>query len=298
MTAKTIHMLLEYLPKQHNIADIQHYQLDMPDDFQDPDLAKFSITYSDLSIGWKIARRLAQLELPFPTFIAGQDLWLRNAYLYCLNKNLYKCETTQHARVLAANPRFSNTINGLLLCDSLTYKDIGGELSVPANVIAAYEKLFFNVIDRHMDHLFIKNVVYPNGRLVEMYENYLENEDLGNILRRVGFNSGKEDVLHFAGFRSGLIGNLATQNMPTKLEGIVMANGYLLAKNGWANQREHAAGLSSARNLIAAAKHGGQEQHTDNAFTKYGPALINEILTAKNQEASVRPLIADSLSFN
>lgn len=288
-------MLLDYLPEVTDLNDFNHYQTGIHSGPYDSAIEKFSIVYSDLSVGWKIAQRLAQLELPFPSFIEGHDLYLRNAYLYCLNRDKYNCRYVQQARFLAASPNISNPINGLLLCDDMSYAAIAREMDLDPNVVAAYEKLFFNVVDRHMDHLFIRNVVYPHGRIVEMYENYLENEELGNILNRVGFNSGKEDVLHFAGFRSGLLGSLAAQNMPVKLESIIMANGYLLAKNGWANQREHAAGLTSARNLIAAAKHGGQEQHQDSAFSDYGNTLVAELIEMKNAEADTRPVLADGL---
>lgn len=295
MTANTIHMLLDYLPPQSRIEEVQHYQEGSSDDLKDPEVAKFAIIYSDLGVGWKIAQRLADLEMDFPCFVEGHDLWLRNAYLYCLNPDKYGDNTIRHARALAMNVRFTNAINGLLMSPDMDYNSISIELNIPPQVLAAYEKLFFNVIDRHMDHMFIKNVVYPDGRLVETYENYLENEDLGNILKRVGFNNGKDDVLYFAGFRSGLLSSLSEQNMPVKLESVIMANGYLLAKNGWANQREHAAGLTSARNLIAAAKHGGQEQQHDSAFTRYGPTLVAEILQTKNFEAEQRPTLADGI---
>lgn len=295
MTAKTIHMLLDYLPPASQLPGINHYQTGIHDEPYDSEIEKFAVVYSDLAVGWKIAQRIAELDIPFPAFVEGSDLYLRNAYLYCLNPDKYKCKYVSHARYLAANHKLSDPINGLLLCGDMSYANIAIELNLDPNVVAAYEKLFFNVVDRHMDHMFIRNVVYPHGRLVEMYENYLENEELGNILKRVGFNNGKDDVLHFAGFRSGLLNSLASQNMPVKLESIIMANGYLLAKNGWANQREHAAGLISARNLIAAAKHGGQDLQQDSAFSDYGDILVEEIIEVKSTEAESRPVLADRL---
>jgi hypothetical protein len=39
--------------------------------------------------------------------------------------------------------------------------------------VIAYEKLFFNVLDRKKDHSYIASVVYPEGRLVEAAEDYI-----------------------------------------------------------------------------------------------------------------------------
>jgi hypothetical protein len=295
MTARTVKMLLDYIPASKGLHTVSNYQTGLQTDVHDSEIEKFAVAYTDLGIGWKVAKRLAELELPFPCFIEGDDLWLRSAYLYCLNLDLYGCPFIREARYFASDSKYADPLNGLLLSENLTYESIAADFNVPAKTIAAYEKLFFNVMDRHLDHLYIRGVVYPQGRLVEMYENYLENEEFGNILKRVGFNNGREDVLHFAGFRSGLLNSLSGQNMPVKLEGIIMANGYLLAKNGWANQREHATGLTSARNLIAAAKHGGQEQQQESAFVTFGHVLDAELVNMKSVEATSRPILADKL---
>lgn len=298
MTARTIQMLLDHLPEDTGSLGPDHYQTGWTahrDGPYDSGVEKFAVMYTDLAVGWKVARKLAALNMDFPAFVQGDDLVLRNAYLYCLDKDMYACPHVREARYLASNKSMGEALEGLLLCDDLDYEEIAFRMNVHPRTVLTYEKLFFNVVDRHMDHLFIRNVVYPHGRLAEAYENYLETEELGNLLKRMGFNNGKEDVLHFAGFRSGLLNSLATQNMPTKLEGVIMANGYLLARNGWANQREHAAGLISARNLIAAAKHGGQDTGTQSAFEDYGPTLMAELVEIKTTEATARPVLADRL---
>jgi hypothetical protein len=298
MNARTINLLLQYLPPDLDARPVNHYRSAVESEFDDPEIARFIRAYSDLSIGWKCARQLAEADMSFPSFIEGNDLWLFRAYLFCLNPDKYRDKHISHARAIAST-RMRDTrdaINGLLMCEDATYAVIERDTSVPKETIAAYEKLFYNVMDRHLDHLFIRNIAYPSGRLVETYEDYLENEELGKILLRIGFNNGRDDVLHFAGFRSGLLGSLAQQNMPEKLESVIMANGYLLARNGWANQREHAAGLSSARNLIAAAKHGGQLEQQGSAFTEFGATLIEEILTQKKEERASRPILADIIS--
>lgn len=298
MNARTVHLLLNYLPAVDETLTPNNFQGTVNHEFEDPEIGRFVRAYSDLAIGWKAAKQLAELEMPFPSFMEGDDHWLFKAYLFCVNPEKYHDKHISHARALASS-RMSNSrdaINGLLLCDDATYELIESDTGIHHKTIAAYEKLFYNVMDRHLDHLYIRNIAYPHGRLVETYEDYLENEELGKILLRIGFNNGREDVLHFAGFRSGLLSSLSQQSMPEKLESLIMANGYLLARNGWANQREHASGLSSARNLIAAAKHGGQDNQQVSAFSDFGITLIEEVLADRKADAARRPLLASGFS--
>lgn len=270
----------------------------MPGVRHDSDIEEFAVKYKDLSVGWKFINKLVELDMDFPAFVSGDDLYLYDAYLHVLDPSRYRQEHIAMARYIASDHAMHAPVNALLMCSNMTYKSMAAELGIAEKALIAYEKLFFNVIDRHMDHMFIRNVVYPDGRLVEMYENYLENEDLGRLLMRAGYNNGKDDVMHFAGFRSGLLDSLANQNMPVKLESVIMANGYILAKNGWANQRDHAVGVISARNLIAAAKHGGQDQQQDNAFARFGEVLIDEIIDVKGAEAESRPMLAQRLGIH
>lgn len=297
MNARTIKLLLEYLPRIPDVNPVSHYQDLVEKDFDREDVDRFIKSYADLSIGWKAAKQLALSDTPFPCFIEGSDDWIFRAYLYCLDPRKYNSEHISGALALASSRMKSSreVINSMLIQESYSYADIANDTCIHKNTVEAYEKLFYNVVDRHLDHMYIRNVVYPNGRFVEIYDHYLENEELGNILLRVGYNNGREDVLHFAGFKSGLLGAMTAMDMPQKLESIVMANGYILARNGWANQREHAVGVSSARNLIAAAKHGGESQQQSSNFTPYGDSLINELIRVKGEELSSRPTISDSL---
>lgn len=300
MNARTIKLLLDYLPAVPDTSPVSHFQNVIEQDFDRPEVDKFVRSYADLAIGWKSAKQLALTDHPFPCFIEGHDDWIFKAYLFCINPIKYRNEHVSNALGLASSRMRSSreVINSMLVQENYSYQDIGKDTCIPADTIAAYEKLFFNVVDRHLDHMFIRNVVYPNGRFVEMYDDYLKNEELGNILLRVGYNNGKSDVLHFAGFKSGLLGTMAALDMPQKLESIIMANGYILARNGWANQREHAVGLSSARNLIAAAKHGGEQTQNTSSFTPYGPDLIAELIDIKGKELSSRPIITDALKVS
>jgi hypothetical protein len=97
-------------------------------------------------------------------------------------------------------------------------------------------------------------------------------------------------VLHFAGFRSGLLNNLSSgTSTPGQLESLFMANGYLLAKNGWLNQRSHAVGLHNARNIMQAAKQGGAEEAKPSPFSGgISDILNNEMMQTLQTDAYSR----------
>lgn len=294
MNFATISSLLEYIPENEELLTSNFYGGSNPLSAHGPldqAAARFIIAYKDLSLGWKCSRLLANSNTPFPCFIYGEDLWLFKAYLYCLDNKRFFNRHVAEARGLASNQmqRSCEAINALLISSDVDCKYIADRTSIHVDTIKAYEKLFFNIVDRQNDYMFIKNVVYPDGRMVEMFDDYLKNEDLGRILLRTGYNNGAEHVLHFAGFKSGLLNTLASGNtMPAQLEALFMANGYLLARNGWLNQRADAVGLYNARSIMQAAKQGGVEETKPSPFTGVADIISNELVANLQIDASVR----------
>ena len=294
MNYKTISTLLEYLPEDEEFATSNFFggsTSSLTHGVLDQASVRFIIAYKDLSLGWKSAQLLSNSDISFPCFLQGDDLWIFKAYLYCIDSKKFFNRAVAEARGLTSNhmSRDNETIRALLISDDVDYKYIARKTSLSEDTVKAYERLFFNIVDRKQDYMFIKNVVYPDGRMVEMFDDYLKNEDLGKILMRTGYNNGAEHVLHFAGFKSGLVHSLANGNdMPAQLESLFMANGYLLARNGWINQRANAVGLHNARNILQASKQGGVEEQKPSPFTGVADVLSAEMLNNLQVDASVR----------
>jgi hypothetical protein len=294
MNYKTISTLLEYLPEDEEFATSNFFggsTSSLTHGVLDQASVRFIIAYKDLSLGWKSAQLLSNSDISFPCFLQGDDLWIFKAYLYCIDSKKFFNRAVAESRGLASNhmSRDNETIRALLISDDVDYKYIARKTSLSEDTVKAYERLFFNIVDRKQDYMFIKNVVYPDGRMVEMFDDYLKNEDLGKILMRTGYNNGAEHVLHFAGFKSGLVHSLANGNdMPAQLESLFMANGYLLARNGWINQRANAVGLHNARNILQASKQGGVEEQKPSPFTGVADILSAEMLNNLQVDASVR----------
>lgn len=230
--------------------------------------AAFLLSYSDLAIGWKASGMFAKAHAKLPVYLTADDQWIWRAYLVQCNPNLYFDKHV--AEALALNDpdmkHERSTIQAYLLCEDASFEDISKLTSVDANTLKAYEKLFYNVRDRFDDYLFLARAVYPHGRVEELYDHYLHTTTFGDLIRRTGYNCGKDYVSFMAGLRSTLIQDMTAGDMAVRLERVIMANGFILATSGLLNQRQEAAGFQSAKSLIAAAKAGGNEQQEHSGF--------------------------------
>lgn len=228
----------------------------------------FVLNYTDLAAGWKAAKMFARAHARLPLYLTAEDSWIWRAYLLHCNPNLYFDRHVAEAEALTdpAMKNIRHVLQALLLSDDASLDDIARITGMHRDTIEAYEKLFFNVLDREKDYLWLSNHVYPNGRLEELYDHYLRTASWGDLLRRTGYNCGRDYVMYMAGFRSNLIKEMSTGDMASQLERIVMANGFVLASSGLIHQRSDAQGLRTAQSMITAAKASGMETQEQSGF--------------------------------
>lgn len=290
MNATTINQLCGYLPPPELDVVRDNFRMEVVDNslgIRDPELSRFLWAYKDMQFGWNFARTMAMNRLEMPSLLAGRDEWLWRAYLYQKDPTRYRDAVLQRAQMFMGKnfAKEKAVMNALLIAEDVDIGEIAYRLSVPPQVVSAYEILFFNVLDRRSDHLFISSIVYPQGRLVECFPRYVETEGLDMILLRAGYNHGAVDVLWFAGFPSRLLQSMQGNDVAGRLEGLIMANGLLLARNGWLNQGPSASGLHNARNLIAAAKMSGIDDSTSPFFAAGpGQTMMAEMKRIKQMQ--------------
>lgn len=294
MNATTIKHACGFLPDPSEDVLKDHFKIGTIGSIagvEDSELGRFLYAYKDLQFGWNFARTMALNGLELPPIFQGANEWVWRAYLYNLDKGKFKDPVLKEALTFTGHnmQKERAVLHALLINPKATIPEVAARLNRDQDVIEAYEVLFFNVHDRREDHLYISSIVYPQGRLVEMYEHYIRNESLEMILLRAGYNHGPEDVLYFAGFPSELLIQHIGNDVPARLEAMIMANGYLLAKNGWLNQGAGAAGMSNARLLMSAAKQGGQTE-TQSPFTGHGGRVLIAELQRVKQLQHVRNL--------
>ncbi len=119
----------------------------------------------------------------------------------------------------------------------------------------AFEILFFNVLDRHEDGLYLSHIVYPEGRLVEFDENYFANTPDCDLILRAGYNHRDVDlVAQLVGMGdSSYVTELgARRDHEAELERQFMGNALVMGQSGLLNQRS--AGMQRAVALLAARR--------------------------------------------
>ncbi len=249
-------------------------------------LDNFLVAYKKLNFGWEAAVTFAANHIPFPACLEGDDEVVHRAYLHNCDRR-YFCQSVWEAQSLCRKGMAQKraTLESMLLVAEITIEEVAKQLSLPVATVIAYEKLFFNILDRRKDSAFIAEVVYPDGRFIETFDDYMKTEDVANVLKRIGYNTTAFEVLYWAGFRSGILHSMSGPSTPGQLEALIMANGLLLARSGFLSQQMNASGLHIAKTLLAAAKQGGEETKSTSPMAAMGAIFINELKRVKGAEA-------------
>jgi hypothetical protein len=224
--------------------------------------------YKDPAFPWHYVKYLVKKNLPLPKFLPADEdgMLLRRAFWHESGRNkdslIFAASVLNHRRMRWER----EIIQALLLARDVTVQEACKRTGLNAEAVCTYEKLFFNVLDRADDGLFVTNLVYPDGRIPEFFDNYTDNASLGSLLKRAGFRNGLEDVLFMSGHKeSDVAFNQAAEsnNSPGKLEATLMTLGWMLAKNGFAGvSGRKVPVLAAARGMINAARAAGGDSNS------------------------------------
>lgn len=248
------------------------------------EVRRYAKFYSKLDFGHFYVTGILDTDSPFPTWLPDEDYeWLRRFYEFELGADDDAMLSILQLRTGDMEmPRA--VIEAMLLDQHAGLGEVAEATGWDEEVLEGYEKLFFNVRDRFTDHLFIAKVAYPGSRVQETYANYMEEEDIACLLKRAGHNNGIADVAYMAGLKSSLVYQLSNSEAPIKLEQTIMANGFILARNGWLHDG-NSESVRSARMLLAAAKQNGDGDSETDPFLSASDALAGELTKVKKTEA-------------
>lgn len=228
--------------------------------------------YTKPNFGWYIARQYSAHDLPFPpTFLGGRDQWVYRAYMFQRDPFEYYNHTIAHAYHLAHTDTHTVLRDGVqamllnyspLVSIGAHLEDVARRTGVAQDVVEAFELLFFNVLDRYEDGLYLANTVYPSTRGVEFSENYLNTSSFSEILKRVAYNNrGDLDLTAYLtgiGDQTYLKKIAASPERESDLTKFMMGNGLILSHSNLLNQRS--IGLSRASTLLAASRQSGKAE--------------------------------------
>lgn len=267
---------------------------------------RFLAKYIQTGFGWYIALQYANRGLPFPTMLGGRDVWVYKAYALCLdpweNYDEHVVEAYHLAKFVNGAPNLRQHLKAMLLSfrENATAEshllEVSRKTGVSVATLDAFEILFFNVIDRRADALYLAQEVYPDTRLVEFDENYLRNSSHEDLIKRVAYNHRDMDLTAYLtglGDHTFLRKLAASEDREAELTRFLMGNGLILAHSNLLNQRT--IGMSRASTLLAAARQSGsnQEEPTLTGIVPMYSEAFQQALTA-NKEMVLEQLRADS----
>jgi len=215
--------------------------------------------HTDAAFGWHIASIFARGREPFPVTVTGRNRWVFTAYLALLNPGAHVSREVEDALQIFQDPGASAKLKALLITglgqpidDHLSL--VAERTGYPKRTVEAFEILFFNILDRHHDGLYLSDIVYPETRAVELADACFETTPVEDLLLRVAYNRRDiELVLHLAGMtdadRRKELRSL--RDSEQELTSQIMGNALLMAKMSMLNQPS--AGMAKATALLAAS---------------------------------------------
>lgn len=273
-----------------------------------PGEARFLARYSNLAYGWHVANQFAWHRKTFPQVMMRRDYWVFRAYLMMLdpvrNYDENVAEAFHFANLKSSESGMGNAMQALILSGFRDKKSspvqqlraVANRTGIPFETVEAFETLFFNIIDRHEDALYIANAIYPNHRIVELDDAYFDNTPIGDLIKRAGYNYQDMDLTSYLigmGDRSYIAKLAASDSREAELGKHIMGNGLILTQTGLINQRS--IGLSRATTLMAASRQGGNTTE-DPAIADVTDFFLHElkIATKVNQKHTVEAMKRDA----
>lgn len=250
------------------------------------EVSHYACCHSNLRFGWDFVNHMVTTKgAVFPAFLHKDDLFLWRAYQYILG-----CDDPAVAGAFALTMEGNRTtrenLEALLISPRVTDAGIPAQqLGIPVATVIAYEKLFYNVLDRKKDHSYIMSIVYPHGRMIETTKEYVENTPSGVLMARAAYNHGPELALYMMGkHMRHPYKNMDAAQGAEEFDAMIMRDGILYAAFGLQNV-DRAVPIENARKSIQAGKIGHGDQQEGASVLSLEDTLRTEIIQVSDMKA-------------
>lgn len=239
--------------------------------------AKFiSYALTDPKFGWKFINGIARSCREFPWELTGLDILVRAFHCVCHGD----IESKDLLYAIALEMPDSHQLRAIVkcaLCDPSKHpSDIDKWLHLPDGTARAYNDLFFNVADRRDEPAYLTSIVWPDGRLVELTDNYLQTEDRTMLMLRATLTKGIDSALQMAGLSNE--GVLDGVSGTTKLESDIMTNATRIAAWGGLNQGGSLTGLTYGKAVLVAVRGAGETTMSDDELALHNINAVSPAL--------------------
>ena len=291
MRAQTIAQLAWYIPRAEasGMCPIESIGLSAQ---QESDILHYANCHKNLKFGWDFAATLAKSSAPFPALLHGDDLVVWRAYRFIKEGT---ADAVVEGAVAIENLSEWKTLRGqirsLLVAPDVDCSFVASKFGMRLDVVKAYEKLFFNVLDRKEDHIWLANIIFPEGRIAEAFEDYLQKSSIDDLMLRAGYSKGVQHVLYATGLGRHPYAGLDAAAGAADLDAMFMADGCLYAGFGWMHQSKNAIPIMNARLSMQAGKMGGESPVNADALG-IGEAMNLELINISERKAKAKATAA------
>ena len=240
--------------------------------------------YQQVKYGWEAATRLALFKIDFPIITEGPDNWVFKAWaLLRFGASVVDrrdIETIQGAWALHHDENHAasaNAVRALLLSEESTVDSVAEDTNLDRDLVEAYEVLFFNVIGRRHDLLFLRNLVYPHSRFDEMSEDFAKVTSYRDRMLRASYSADRSTTLFLCGFRPAGFMEEAVDTASNKFQQLLMQTGAVMAAGGMLWMRKGHTTVSAARSFMQTSKLAGENLGKEDGFQTLGEVFRGEL---------------------
>lgn len=289
MTSETIAQMAVYMPRKEGV-DMASCTEGLESigglaDSQASDVLHYASCFKNLRIGWDFASELARnSEVKFPSIFHGDDLYVWRAY--CFLKGEDDPDVSGAVALESGKCPGKDAIRAMLVNSDGEHSVVSRFTNIRPSVIKAYEKLFFNVRDRLKDHTYMASVIYPDSRMVEAFEDYVDENKIDVLMLRAGYSRGMGHVLYASGLsRKHPYESFNAADGANELDKMFMQDGIFIGSMGFMHQRHHNGAISNARLSMQASKMGNGDGNGSSVFDNIGMIALGELDTLTKKKA-------------
>ena len=256
--------------------------------------------FFDLKFAWRFAQSFVEMDRGLP-LSAQEEHYINRAWDYGMDKEWDPIIGHAFALENPHHKRKRDMVKSMLLIPDKSLAEIADTVDLEEEDIEAYEFLFFDIRDRMREKDFIAKLVFPDGIQSEFRENFIIQEDLGQLMMRAAHSHGQPLLDAVGGFKSaGNGGECNSAEASQRMESSMMSNGLLLSQLGLYNQH-NVPGINHAKSIMLASKQAGAPQKVDDDIVGLGGmgiafSIANDVMKLQEKDVEYRNFVRSKIA--
>lgn len=276
MTRADIEELIPFIPEDSGYVRDLRSDVGMNQEKVEHYIKVLSHAINDPKFGWHFVLSWLRLDKPLPVEAIKHTALVRA--FDCMKNGRTSDRAIIHAVALEMPDSYCarSVMRCALVSGSKKLSDTDKWLNLPPGCTRAYNDLFFNVVERRKDPGYMASIIWPEGRLTEMNDNYLQDEDRSQLMLRASVVHGIDSAMQLAGIsHQGVLDGVSGT---TRLESSIMTNAVRIGDWGGLNQGRHLTGLTHGKAVLIAVRGAGETSLSDDELALHNINAISPAL--------------------